>query len=240
MNNYSANSEPTVFTSENTKIGTSFVANVFMWLFGALLVSGALAYMFGTNENLIRLLYSQSGFTSLGYIIAFAPLGLVMLMSFGYKKLSSTGLAIVFIIYAGLTGASLGFIFIAFQLSTIYNAFAITAGMFVLMSILGYTTKMDLTKFGSIMIMGLIGIVIASVVNLFLRSDAMDFIICIIGVIVFTGLTAYDVQNIKKNAQYAGAHPETTRKMTIMSALSLYLNFINLFLMILRLLGRRR
>lgn len=239
-NNYSSFSEPTIFTNEDSNVRTSFAANVFMLMFGALLISGALAYMFGTNINLIRLMFNTNGFTLLGYIIIFAPVGLVMLMSLGYQKLNATALLIIFIIYSGLTGASLGFIFLIYELSTIYNAFAITAGMFVLMSILGYTTKMDLTKFGSIMIMGLIGIVIASVVNLFLRSDAMDFIVCIVGVLVFTGLTAYDAQNIKKNAQYAGAHPETTRKMTIMSALSLYLNFINLFLMILRLLGRRR
>jgi len=238
-NNYSGYSEPHVFTSNNVKTGTSFVANVFMWMFGALLVSALVAYMFGTNMNLLRLLFSQTSLSPLGWIVMLAPLGMVLLMSLGYKKLSGTALAIIFIVYSALTGASLGFIFVAYQLSTIFTAFGISAGLFFLMAILGYTTKMDLTKFGSLMIMGLTGVVIASVVNLFMRSDAMDYIICIVGVLVFTGLTAYDVQNIKKNGQYAGAHPETTRKMTIMSALSLYLNFINLFLMILRLLGRR-
>lgn len=237
--NYSGYSDPKVFTNENTFTGTSFVANVFMWMFGALVITALVSFLFGTNASLLGLLISQSGFTTLGWIVMFAPLGIVLLMSMGYKRLSGNAMTLIFVIYAALMGASLGFIFWAYQLSTIYLAFTITSGLFAVMAVLGYTTKIDLTKFGSIMLMGLIGIIIASVVNLFLHNDAMDFIICIVGVLVFTGLTAYDVQNIKKNAKYAGAHPDTTRKMTVISALRLYLDFINLFLMILRLLNRR-
>ncbi len=239
MDNHFSNSEPQVFTRESAGIKAGFVANVFAWMFSALIITAVLAWAFGTQESLIRLLISMNGPTPLGWIVMFAPVGLVFLMSLGYNRLSAPALMVVFIIYSALMGASLGFIFWAYELGTIFLAFGITSGMFAIMAIAGYTTKMDLTRFGSIMIIGLVGVVIASVVNLFMRNDTMDLVICVVGVLVFTGLIAYDMQNIKRDGQYAMANPEAGRKMAIMSALRLYLNFINLFLMILRLLNRR-
>lgn len=236
QNNYS---EPQVFTRDSATTQRSFVSSVFSWMFVALLVTAGLAYAFGTSDQLIKLLWSGYGFTPLGWIVTFAPVGLVLLMSFGYNKLSANAMTLIFVLYAALMGMSLGFIFLIYAMSTIFQAFFITAGMFGVMAIVGYTTKIDLTKFGSIMFMGLIGIVIASVVNLFLRSDAMGFIISIVGVLVFTGLTAYDMQQIKRYGQVAASGDENQRKMVIQSALKLYLDFINLFLMILRLLGRK-
>jgi len=238
-NNFSNYSDPQVFTRESEGARSGFVANVFAWMFGALIITAVLSYLFGSQESLVRLLYSETGMTPLGWIVMLAPIGLVLLMSFGFQKLSAGALMAVFMLYAALMGASLGFIFIAFELGTIFLAFIISAGMFALMAIAGYTTKMDLTRFGNILMMALVGVVIASVVNMFLGNQMMDTIICIVGVLVFTGLIAYDMQNIKKNAAYAMANPEAGRKMAIMSALSLYLNFINLFLMLLRLLSSR-
>lgn len=237
--NQSNFSEPEVFMRDAATTQRTFVSKVFSWMFVALLITAGLSFAFGTNYELIRLLMSANGLTPLGWVVMFAPVGLVLLMSFGFNRLSANAMTIIFIIYAALMGMSLGFIFMIYAMSTIFQAFIITAGMFGVMAFLGYTTKMDLTKFGSIMFMGLIGIVIASVVNLFMQSDALGYIISIVGVLVFTGLTAYDMQQIKRYGESAANGDENTRKMVIFSALKLYLDFINLFLMILRLLGRK-
>lgn len=239
MENNTNYSDPQVFTRENTGVKSSFVANVFAWMFGALILTAVVAYLFGSQITLIRLLIGETGFTPLGWVVMVAPLGLVLLMSFGFNRLSATALSIVFLVYSLLMGASLGFIFLVYQLGTIGLAFIITSGMFALMAIAGYTTKMDLTKFGNILMIALVAIVIGSVVNIFMGNSTMDLIICVVGVLVFTGLIAYDMQKIKNNAQFAMANPEAGRKMAIVSALSLYLDFINLFLLILRLLARR-
>jgi hypothetical protein len=149
-------------------------------------------------------------------------------------------MVLIFVVYSILMGASLSFIFLAFTGASIAKTFVITSGMFGVMAVVGYTTKTDLTKFGSIMFMGLIGLIIASVVNMFMQSDTMDYIISFIGVLVFTGLTAYDVQALKRIGAGATAETESTRKLTIMGALKLYLDFINLFLFLLRFFGDRR
>ena len=137
-------------------------------------------------------------------------------------------------------GMSLSFIFLAYSLGSIATTFVITAGMFGTMAILGYTTKTDLSKFGSIMIMGLVGIIIASFVNMLMQSAMMDYIISFLGVLIFTGLTAYDVQKLKRIGSQVGTSSETSRKLIVMGALTLYLDFINLFLFLLRFLGNRR
>lgn len=232
-------SDPQLFTRENEGIRTNFVANVFAWMFGALILTTVVAYLFGTSPALINLIFTETGFSTLGWIVTFAPLALVLLMSIGFEKMSAKALIAIFLAYSALMGASLGVIFLAFNIGTIFLAFAISAGMFALMAIAGYTTKMDLTKFGNILMIALVAIVIGSIVNIFIGNSTFDLIICIVGVLVFSGLIAYDMQKIKNNEQYAMANPESGKKMAIMSALSLYLNFINLFLMILRLLGRR-
>jgi FtsH-binding integral membrane protein len=161
-------------------------------------------------------------------------------MSAGFQRLSASTMVLVFVLYSVLMGASLSFIFLAFTGASIAKTFVITSTMFGVMAVVGYTTKTDLSRFGSIMFMGLIGIIIASLVNMFMRSDTMDYIISFIGVLVFTGLTAYDVQKLKRIGAGAGVENETSRKLTIMGALTLYLDFINLFLFLLRFFGDRR
>jgi len=137
-------------------------------------------------------------------------------------------------------GISLSYIFLIYSMTSIANVFFITAAVFGIMAVAGYTTKTDLTKLGSILMIGLIGIIIASVVNMFLKSDTMGYVVSIIGVVVFTGLTAYDVQKLKRIGEQAIAGTESAQKMALMGALTLYLDFINLFLMLLRLFGGRR
>jgi hypothetical protein len=176
----------------------------------------------------------------LGWIVMLSPIGFVLLMSFGFQKLSSSALMLLFIAYSVIMGISLSFIFLAYSLGSIATTFVITAGMFGAMAVLGYTTKTDLTKFGSIMLMGLIGIIIASVVNMFLGSATMDYIISFLGVLIFTGLTAYDVQKLKRIGAGLESGSESQRKLIVMGALTLYLDFINLFLFLLRFLGNRK
>lgn len=222
----------------------TFVASVFLWMFLALGISAICAYAFGNNLQLLSYLvdFEAGKMTTLGYITMFAPLGFVLLMSLGFARLSAPVLVALFVIYAAITGISLSFIFLAYTSGSILVCFASAAGMFGLMSVLGYTTKKDLTGFGRLMMMGLIGIIIASIINMFLGSSSMDYIISYIGVLVFTGLTAYDVQKIKRigaGVEYEGVGADQTKKLAIMGALSLYLDFINLFLYLLRIFGRK-
>ena len=173
------------------------------------------------------------------WIVMLAPLGIVFYMSFGIRKMSAAKAQTTFWVFAGLMGASLASIFLVYTGASITRVFFITAGTFGAMSIYGYTTKRDLTKLGSFLMMGLIGIIIASIVNIFLKSTMMYFVISIIGVLVFVGLTAYDTQKIK-NMYLVSDSGEIMGKKAVMGALTLYLDFINLFIMLLRLFGQRR
>ena len=173
------------------------------------------------------------------WVVMLAPLGIVFYMSFGIRKMSAAKAQTTFWIFAGLMGASLASIFLVYTGASITRVFFITAGTFGAMSIYGYTTKRDLTKFGSFLMMGLIGIIIASLVNIFLKSSMMYFIISILGVLIFVGLTAYDTQKIK-NMYVSSDSGEVIGKKAVMGALTLYLDFINLFIMLLRLFGQRR
>ena len=227
----------------NTRVlSNSFVANVFLWMFGALALSALTAYIFGTSESLISLLFTvtpQGGarMSLFGWIVTFAPLIIVMTMSFRVNKMKASSMMALFVLYSVLMGVSLSFIFTAFTSSSIFKTFIITAGMFGIMAIVGYTTNTDLTKFGSILLMALVGIIIATLVNFFMHSSSLDFIISIIGVIVFTGLTAYDVQTIKRIGMMGINEGETMTKITIHAALNLYLDFLNIFLYLLRFFG---
>ena len=189
-----------------------------------------------------------SGLTSIGkalynsalmWVVMLAPLGVVFYMSFGIKKMSASKAQGTFWIFAALMGASLASIFIFYTQMSIARVFFITAGTFGAMSIYGYTTKRDLTKLGSFLMMGLIGIIIASIVNIFMKSTMMYFVISILGVLIFVGLTAYDTQKIK-NMYLVSDSGEVMGKKAVMGALTLYLDFINLFIMLLRLFGQRR
>jgi FtsH-binding integral membrane protein len=162
-----------------------------------------------------------------------------MLMSFGVQRMQASTLQLVFWLYAGLMGLSLAMVFLVFTGASVARVFFITAGTFAAMSLYGYTTQRDLSQFGSFLFMGLIGIIIASLVNMFLASSALQFAISVIGVLVFTGLTAWDTQQIKE-MYYEGDGSEIAGKKAIMGALRLYLDFINLFMMLMQLLGTRR
>ena len=177
--------------------------------------------------------------SGLKWVIMLAPLAIVFYMSFGIAKMSASKAQTTFWIFAALMGASLSSIFLLYTGASITRVFFITAGTFGAMSIYGYTTKKDLTKLGSFLMMGLFGIIIASLVNIFMKSSMMYFVISIIGVLVFVGLTAYDTQKIK-NMYLASDSGELIGKKAVMGALTLYLDFINLFIMLLRLFGQRR
>ena len=177
--------------------------------------------------------------SGLKWVIMLAPLGIVFYMSFGINKMSAAKAQTTFWIFAALMGLSLSSILLVYTGLSVTRVFFITAATFGAMSIYGYTTKRDLTKFGSFLIMGLIGIIIASLVNIFLKSSMMYFVISILGVLIFIGLTAYDTQKIK-NMYTASDTGELIGKKAVMGALTLYLDFINLFIMLLRLFGQRR
>lgn len=228
-------------TADTGALAKTFMANVFLWMTVAMIVTAVTAYWFAISPNLIGSLINMEtgGLSTLGWVVTLAPLGFVLLMSFGYQKLSPAILTLLFLSFSVLMGMSLSFILLAYTAASVYKTFAITAGMFGIMAITGYTTKTDLTKFGSIMMMGLIGLVIAMVVNIFLKSSTLEYIISIVGVLVFTGLTAYDVQKLKRIGS-SGMDQVNHRKMSLMGALTLYLDFINLFLFMLRFLGDRR
>ena len=179
------------------------------------------------------------GMTPLGWIAMFAPLGFVLVLSLGVNRLSTTAAQALFWAFCAAMGASLTNIFLIYTSESIVRVFFITAATFGAMSLWGYTTKSDLSRMGSFLMMGLFGIVIAGLANIFFQSSALQFAISIIGVVVFTGLTAYDTQRIK-DLYTAGEDNVLTGKKAIMGALALYLDFLNLFLMMMQLFGNRR
>ncbi len=211
-----------------------YMLRVYNYMASGLALTGIVAYVAAASG-----FYESLRHTPVIWLVMLAPLGLVMLMSFGINKMTFSTLQLVFWLYAGLMGLSMAFIFLAFTGTSIARVFFITAGTFAGMSLYGYTTRRDLSQFGSFLFMGLIGIIIASLVNIFLVSSALQFAISVIGVVVFTGLTAYDTQQIKE-MYYAADDGEIAGKKSIMGALRLYLDFINLFMMLMQLLGTRR
>lgn len=240
-NNWSFNQVSQAQTSNPPAVKT-FMSSVFSWMGIALAISAVTAYVFGTDPSYLSYLVHPDGhgLTTLGYVIMFAPIGFVLLMSFGFQRLSSTALSALFLVYSVIMGMSLSFIFMIYSQSSIYQVFLVSAVMFGGMGLVGYTTKTDLTKLGSLLFMALIGIILAGLVNLFLHSDTMSYIISFVSVIVFTGLTAYDVQKLKQIGSTAEYGAESTTKIAILGALTLYLDFINLFVSLLRLFGGRR
>jgi len=178
-------------------------------------------------------------FSGFKWLVMLAPLGIVFYMSFGINKMSSSKAQTVFWIFAALMGLSLSWILLVYTGKSVARVFFITSATFGAMSLYGYTTKRDLTKLGSFLMMGLIGIIIASLINIFMKSSMMYFVISILGVLIFVGLTAYDTQKIK-NMYLANDSGELMGKKAVMGALTLYLDFINLFIMLLRLFGQRR
>lgn len=216
-------------------VAKTFVSNVFMFMLAALGISSVLAYYVGTDYELLTLIYSSP----LKWVAFFGPLALVFLMAGRFEKMSSQTMLIVFILYSALMGVSLASIVAVYSPLAIVKTLGITSATFGTMAVLGYTTKTDLSKMGSYLIMALIGIILASVVNFFLHSSQLDYLISIGGVIIFTGLTAYDMQKIKRIGASLNSYDNTASKLAIMGALNLYLDFVNLFLFLLRLFGSR-
>lgn len=211
-----------------------YIVKVYGWMFLALCLTTVTAFVVSTTPEILQLVFS-SPFIFIGLFLA--QLFLVGFLSFRIQKMSSTTATMIFLGYSVLTGVTFSTILLAYTSATLVTTFGVTAGTFGVMSAVGYFTKKDLTSFGRLMFMGLIGIIIASIVNMFLSSPMLYWIISYVGVAVFVGLIAYDTQKIKQYAYLADA--EDRKKGAIMGALALYLDFVNLFLMLLRLFGRR-
>lgn len=215
----------------------TFIQKVYAWMSVGLAVTGACALYMASDPRMIMALV-QNKFLFYGLMIA--ELGLVVFLS-GWVKTMEVGTArLAFLFYAALSGVTLSVIFLVYTRGSIANAFFLTGGMFAVMSAYGYLTKTDLTSMGNFMMMGLIGIILASVVNWWVKSPAVEWAVSILSVIVFTGLTAYDTQKIKAMNVIGNAGTDMDTKEAISGALTLYLDFINLFLSLLRLTGRRR
>lgn len=213
----------------------SVMRQVFIWMALGLLVTAFMAYL-TVNTTLVNL-----AFNPVVLIIAIvAEFGVVLAISWGFNKISAVTATLLFFGYAALNGFTLSIVLLAFSNISLFIAFAITATLFISMAIIGYTTKVDLSKMGTFLMMGLIGIVITMVVNMFLNSGSLDTIISFIGVLIFTGLTAFDTQRIGRMASQMDTGEDNTIKFGIFGALKLYLDFINMFLFVLRFTGRRR
>jgi FtsH-binding integral membrane protein len=212
----------------------AYMQRVYGYMAGGLALTGLVAYVAASSG-----FYQALAATPLIWVVMLAPLGFVLVLSFGIQRISAATAAALFWIYAAVMGLSLGSIFLVFTGVSIARVFFITAATFGVMSLYGYTTRSDLSGFGSFLLMALIGIVIASIVNIFVGSSALQFAISVIGVIVFVGLTAYDTQRIREMYLESDTD-EVEGKKAILGALALYLDFINLFMMLLQLFGQRR
>ena len=231
--------QTSVTRSQTDVLVNDFVRSVYNWMAVGLCLTGVVAFYVSHNETLMRLIFGNS---IIFFVLILAELGMVFAIAGMVNKMSAATATSLFVIYSALNGVTLSFIFLAYTQTSIVSTFFICAGTFIGCSIYGWTTKRDLTSVGGFLMMGLIGIIIASLVNMFIRSSAMNMIISYIGVIVFVGLTAYDTQKLKNMAltQPAGVDGAVVRKGAILGALSLYLDFINLFLMLLRIFGTGR
>ena len=214
-----------------------YMSQVYMWMTAGLGLTALVAWQVASSEALRQFIFSNT-LLLIGLIIA--QLGIVIALSAAVHRFSAGMATAMFLVYSGLTGLTLSSIFVVYPMGSIANAFLVTAGTFGAMSIYGTVTKRDLSGMGSFLFIGLIGLIIAMVVNIFLQSAMMDFVISGIGVLVFTGLTAYDTQKLRQFGMNAPLGDSTAlRRGAILGALTLYLDFINLFLMMLRLLGNR-
>jgi FtsH-binding integral membrane protein len=227
----------------------AYMLRVYNWMASGLLVTAIVSYVIANtslSELFFNVVRTPRGLatqpTILGMIAMFAPLAFVLVLSFGVNRMSKTSVQALFWVFCATMGASMANIFVVYVGASVASTFAVTASMFAAISLYGYTTKTDLTKMGSFMMMGLIGIIIAGVVNMFLGSGPLALAISVIGVIVFVGLTAYDTQRIKADyIEYAYAEgTDGAAKRSVFDALGLYLNFINLFQLMLQFMGVRR
>tara|TARA_B100000686_G_scaffold355261_1_gene471728 strand:- start:6091 stop:6795 length:705 start_codon:yes stop_codon:yes gene_type:complete len=214
-----------------------FMVKVYNWMTAGLATTGSMAFYVANSETMLNMIH---GNPIIPIILIVAQLGLVVYLAGWIAKMTASLATGIFMLYAGLNGLTFSFIFLAYTASSITSAFLVTAGTFGAMSLYGYTTKKDLTSWGSFLFMGLIGIIIASLVNLFMQSEMIYWITTYAGVLIFIGLTAYDTQKIKEMNIIGNEGTDEDHKEAIIGALTLYLDFINLFLMILRIMGDRR
>jgi FtsH-binding integral membrane protein len=210
---------------------------VYLWMTMALVITGFTAYYVATSETLLTLLLTNQ---IVFWVLVIGELGLVIGLSAAINRLSLTTATLMFVLYSVVNGATMSFIFLMYTASSITNVFFITAGTFAAMALYGYFTKSDLSSWGKYLLMALIGIIIATVVNIFTKSQGLAVIINYLGVLVFVGLTAYDSQKIKMMLMQMPNAGEAAQKVALLGALSLYLDFINLFLYLLRLFGSKR
>lgn len=241
-NNFSTKSKTSSYenTGAQTVVSTdeglrAYMLGIYNYMTLGLGITGLVAFFTASSPQMLYTIYS----TPLSWVVMLAPLGFVIFLSSRINRIQPATAQLVFWAFSAVMGLSLASIFFSYEITSIARVFFITAGTFAAMSLYGYTTGRDLTGVGSFMFMGLIGLILASIVNMFLGSGALDFAISVIGVIVFIGLTAYDTQKIKLSYD-SSADGATATKKSIMGALTLYLDFINLFLFLLRLLGNRR
>ncbi|GAA5110873.1 Bax inhibitor-1/YccA family protein [Orbus sasakiae] len=232
MNNYSPNGS--IIEQAGSRVQT-YMSHVYGWMSVGLLLTGLVAWYASGNMALLSLLYKGM------WVLLIAQLGLVFVLSGMINRLSGTVATALFMLYSVLMGLTFSIYFLVYTGESIASTFFITTGMFAALSIFGYTTKRDLSGLGRFLFMGLIGIVLASLVNIFLKSEPLMWAITYIGVFVFAGLTAYDTQKLKEfGEQLSTDNSSEFRRYAILGALTLYLDFINLFIMLLRILGDRR
>ena len=228
VNNYSAD--------EVASIQQAFITKTFMWMGVALALTGLISWLTINSETLIELVFS-SRLVFFGILIA--EVGIVIYLSSAIQRMSAQSALGWFLFYSALNGITLSLLFMIYTAASVTSAFMVTALTFAGMAMYGYTTKRDLTTIGSLAFMGLIGIIIASVINIFFFSETLYWIISYVGVLIFVGLTAYDTQKLKEMSLQLDQNEEIQQKAAIMGALRLYLDFINLFIMLLRIMGRR-
>ena len=214
----------------------ALMRKVYVWMALALVITGATAYGVATSPGILTALFSNQ---LLFWGLIIAEFALVIGITAAINRLSLTTATLMFILYSVINGAVLSSIFVIYTMSSIASVFFITAGTFSVMALIGYTTKTDLTSMGKILFMALIGIIIATVVNIFLKSSGLEMIVSYLGVLIFVGLTAYDSQKIKQMLLQAPDAGESAQKVALLGALSLYLDFINLFIYLLRIFGKR-
>ena len=214
----------------------ALMRKVYVWMTLALAITGICAYGVATSPSLLQMIYGNS---TMIWVLLLAELGLVFYTTARIDRLSLSTATTLFIIYSALNGVTLSSIFVVYSMTSIAKVFFITAGTFAAMALYGYTTKTDLSRIGNILFMALIGLVIATVVNIFLKSAMFDLILSYVGVAIFVGLTAWDSQKIKRMLAVQTDMSETAQKIALMGALTLYLDFINLFLYLLRIFGNR-
>ena len=226
------------FLLQKEQVEAAFISKVYGWMSAALVITGVVSMWAASTPAVQNAIFPGTTMIPF-YILIAAEFGAVIYLSSRINKMSAETAGIVFILYSVLNGLTLSMVFLMYTSSSIASTFLVTAATFGVMSVYGYTTKKDLTSIGNLAFMALIGIIIASVVNMFLQSEMMYWIITYVGVLIFVALIAYDTQKIKRIASYDDSE-EDSKKKSILGALTLYLDFVNLFLLLLRLMGNRK